>query len=82
MLAGPTDYHMGGFRFVKDSVFRAQYTRPTIVGTRSHMLGMYVVLENFLGMVADYQEAYEDKPGFDFVKKSTRRLGPDQSGGC
>jgi len=67
MLAGPTDYHMGGFRFVKDSLFRAQYTRPLIIGTRSHMLGMYVVLENYLGMVADYPEAYEGQDGFQFV---------------
>jgi alpha-glucosidase len=26
------------------------------------------VLENYLGMVADYPEAYEGKQGFDFVK--------------
>lgn len=68
MLAGPTDYHMGGFRFVTDSLFRPQYTRPKIIGTRCHMLGLYVVLENYLGMVADYPEAYEGQPGFEFVK--------------
>lgn len=68
MLAGPTDYHMGGFRFVSDSAFRPQYTRPLTNSTKAHMLGMYVVLENYLGMVADYPEAYEGKDGFDFVK--------------
>jgi len=69
MLAGPTDYHLGGFRFVHDSAFRAQYTRPLIISTKAHMLAMYVVLENYLGMVADYPEAYEGKAGFDFIKE-------------
>jgi alpha-glucosidase len=27
------------------------------------------VLENYLGMVCDYPEAYEGEPGFDFVKQ-------------
>ncbi len=68
MLAGPTDYHMGGFRFVRDSAFVTQYTRPLIISTKAHMLAMYVVLENYLGMVADFPAAYEGKEGFDFVK--------------
>ena len=28
---------------------------------------MYVVLENYQGMVCDYPEAYEDQPGFEFL---------------
>jgi alpha-glucosidase len=68
MIAGPTDYHMGGFRAVPDSLFKVQYTRPLMLGTRCHMLAMYVVLESFLGMVCDYPEAYEGQEGFDFVK--------------
>jgi alpha-glucosidase len=32
------------------------------------MLGMYVVMESYLHMVADYPQAYEGQPGFDFVK--------------
>ena len=67
MLAGSTDYHLGGFRFVTDSAFIVQYTRPLIISTRSHMLGMYVVLENYLGMVCDYPAAYEGQSGFDFI---------------
>jgi len=69
MLAGPTDYHLGGFRAVPQSQFRAQYTRPLMLGTRCHMLAMYVVLENYLGMVCDYPEAYEGQPGFEFLKE-------------
>jgi alpha-glucosidase len=69
MLAGSTDYHMGGFRAVVAAKYRAQYTRPLVLGTRGHMLGMYVVLENYLGMICDHPEAYEGEPGFDFVKQ-------------
>ncbi len=67
-LAGATDYHLGGFRAVPQSNFRAQYTRPLMLGTRCHMLAMYVVLESALGMVCDYPEAYEGEPGFEFIK--------------
>ncbi|HUR10901.1 MAG TPA: glycoside hydrolase family 97 protein [Flavitalea sp.] len=69
MLAGPTDYHMGGFRAVPDSLFAVQFERPLMLGTRCHMLAMYVVLESYLGMVCDYPAAYEGQAGFDFVKK-------------
>jgi alpha-glucosidase len=68
MIAGPSDYHMGGFRAVPDSLFKVQYTRPLMMGTRCHMLAMYVVLESYLGMVCDYPAAYEGQPGFDFVR--------------
>lgn len=69
MLAGPTDYHLGGFRAVPDSLFKVQYTRPLMLGTRAHMLAMYVVLESYLGMVCDFPAAYEGQPGFDFIKE-------------
>ncbi|MEP6713208.1 MAG: glycoside hydrolase family 97 protein [Ferruginibacter sp.] len=68
MLAGSTDYHMGGFRAVPAAKFKNQYTRPLVLGTRCHMLGMYVVLENYLQMVCDYPAAYEGQPGFEFIK--------------
>lgn len=69
MLAGATDYHLGGFRAVTESEYKVQYTRPLMLGTRCHMLAMYVVLENYLGMVCDYPQAYEGQPGFDFLKQ-------------
>ncbi len=68
LLAGPTDYHLGGFRAVPLSAYKAQYTRPLVLGTRCHMLAMYVVLESYLPMVCDYPAAYEGQPGFDFIK--------------
>lgn len=69
MIAGSTDYHLGGFRSTPDSLFKVQYTKPLMLGTRCHMLAMYVVLENYLGMVCDYPAAYEGQPGFDFLKR-------------
>lgn len=69
MLAGSTDYHLGGFRAVPHAQFKAQYTRPLMLGTRCHQLGMYVVLENYQGMVCDYPKAYLGQPGFDFLQQ-------------
>jgi alpha-glucosidase len=68
LLAGATDYHLGGFRAVPRPEYRAQYTRPLVLGTRCHMLAMYVVLESYLPMVCDYPAAYEGQDGFDFIK--------------
>jgi len=69
MLAGSTDYHLGGFRAVPKSKFKIQYSRPLVMATRAHMLAMYVVLENYLGMVCDYPDAYIGQPGFDFIQQ-------------
>lgn len=68
MLAGSTDYHLGGFRAVNKENFKAQFSEPLVLGTRCHMLAMYVVLESYLGMVCDYPEAYEGQDGFDFIR--------------
>ena len=69
MLAGATDYHLGGFRAVPKSKFKIQYSRPLVMGTRAHMLAMYVVLESYLSMVADYPAAYEGQQGFEFLQQ-------------
>jgi alpha-glucosidase len=69
LLAGASDYHLGGFRAVKPEQFKTHYVKPMMAGTRCHMLAMYVVLESYLAMVADYPEAYEGQPGFDFLQK-------------
>jgi alpha-glucosidase len=68
MLAGSTDYHLGGFRALSPSQFKVHYTRPFVQGTRCHMLAMYVVLENALGMVCDDPVAYINQPGFEFIQ--------------
>lgn len=69
LLAGVTDYHLGGFRAVPKENFRIQYTNPLVTNTRCHMLGMYVVLECYLGMVCDTPVSYEGQPGFEFIQR-------------
>ncbi|NIJ54427.1 glycoside hydrolase family 97 protein [Dyadobacter arcticus] len=69
LLAGASDYHLGGFRAVRPDLFKTHYVRPMMIGTRCHMLAMYVVMESYLHMAADYPEAYEGQPGFDFLQK-------------
>jgi alpha-glucosidase len=69
LLAGPTDYHLGGFRAVPKSKFKIQYTKPLVMGTRAHMLAMYVVLESYLSLLSDYPDAYIGQAGFDFLKE-------------
>ena len=69
MLAGATDYHQGGFNALPSDKFVVQNIRPFVMGTRCHMLAMYVVLENYLPMVCDYPDAYIGQPGFEVIKK-------------
>lgn len=69
LLSGATDYHLGGFRAVPENKFEVHYVKPLVMGTRCHMLAMYVILESYLGMVCDYPEAYEGQPGFEFIKE-------------
>ena len=68
LLAGATDYHLGGFRAVPPAKFKTQQSRPLMIGTRCHMLAMYVVLESYLAMVCDYPAAYVGQPGFKFIE--------------
>ena len=68
MLAGSTDYHLGGFNALPVEKFIAQNSKPYVMGTRCHMLAMYVVLENYQGMVCDYPDAYIGQPGFEVLQ--------------
>jgi alpha-glucosidase len=68
LIAGPMDYHLGGFRAVPLSAFAPRNVAPHVLGTRAHMLAMYVCFDNPAPMVADYPLAYEQQPGFDFLK--------------
>jgi alpha-glucosidase len=67
MVAGPMDYHLGGFRAAYSNTFKHRHVNPVIMGTRCHQLAMYVVIENPMPMMADTPEAYEGQPGFDFL---------------
>ena len=69
-LAGPVDYHLGGFRSVSRADFQPQDRLPVVMGTRCHQLALYVVYENPMPMVADVPQAYEGQPGFDFLKEA------------
>jgi alpha-glucosidase len=66
-LAGPVDFHSGGFRAVSREKFEARDLMPWVMGTRCHMQALYVVFENPMPMVADDPGAYEGQPGFEFV---------------
>jgi alpha-glucosidase len=68
LVAGPMDYHLGGFRAVPPSEFKASMVAPNVLGTRCHMLALYVCFDNPTPMVADYPAAYEGQPGFDFLQ--------------
>ena len=85
MVAGPMDYHAGGFRAVTRAEFKPIYIAPNVLGTRCHHLAMYVCFDNPNPMVADYPSAYEGQPGFDFLKAGShlvgRNAGSDGRGG-
>jgi alpha-glucosidase len=68
LIAGPMDYHLGGFRAVTRTEFKPRNIAPNVLGTRCHHLAMYVCFDNPNPMAADYPTAYEGQPGFDFLK--------------
>lgn len=68
LLAGPTDYHLGGFRALPRSEFKIQYVNPYVMSTRCHMMAMYVVLENHLTSLCDTPKAYEGQSGFEVLR--------------
>jgi alpha-glucosidase len=68
-LAGPVDFHLGGFRSVSRAEFKPRDRAPVVMGTRCHNLALYVVYENPMPMVADAPSAYQGQTGFDFITK-------------
>jgi alpha-glucosidase len=69
LIAGPMDYHLGGFRAVTREEFKPRNIAPNVLGTRCHQLALYVCYDNPNPMVADYPTAYEGQPGFDFLQR-------------
>lgn len=51
------------------AAFAPRNEAPLVLGTRGHMLGLYLVLDNPAPMVADYPGAYRDQPGFDCIRE-------------
>lgn len=68
LIAGPMDYHLGGFRAVPRAEFKPRHVAPNVLGTRCHQLAMYVCFDNPTPMLADYPTAYIGQPGFEFLK--------------
>ena len=62
MLAGPMDYTPGAMRNAQPGQFRAIFDHPMSMGTRAHQLGMYVVYESPLQMLADDPSEYLREP--------------------
>ena len=69
MLAGPLDYTPGSFHNATRKQFKPRMIEPMSQGTRARHLAMYVVYEMPLAMLADYPEAYEGQPEFEFIEK-------------
>ena len=67
MIAGPVDYHQGGMRHALPKDYAPKYKAPPVQGTRAHQLGMFVVYQNHLPMLADYPSAYRGQAGLDFL---------------
>lgn len=67
MLAGPLDFHQGGFRSVLPRDFKPRNIAPLVMGTRCHQMAMYVVYEDALPMIVDYPDAYKEQEGFKFI---------------
>ena len=78
LLAGPLDYHLGGFRAVVRDKFKPRDELPWVLGTHCHQLSMYVVYENPMPMVCDVPIAYEGQPGFDFLVDVPTDVGRDE----
>jgi alpha-glucosidase len=68
MLAGPMDYTPGAFNNSTREEFTARMESPMSMGTRAHQLAMYVVFQTAFQMVSDTPQAYENQPGFQFIK--------------
>ena len=62
MLAGPVDYTPGAMLNAAKKDFAPVYNRPMSQGTRCQQLGMYVVYESPLQMLADSPSNYRREP--------------------
>ncbi|MFV0267040.1 MAG: glycoside hydrolase family 97 catalytic domain-containing protein, partial [Draconibacterium sp.] len=63
MVAGPMDFTPGAMINKTKKNFSQVFTEPMSQGTRCHQLGMYVVYESPLQMLADNPSNYYREPG-------------------
>ncbi len=59
MFVGPLDYTPGATRNANRVGFASNFARPSSQGTRCHQLGLYVVFESPLQMLADSPSHYQ-----------------------
>ena len=62
MVAGPMDYTPGAMTNYHEKEHKVDYSHPASIGTRCHQLGMYVVYESPLQMLADSPSKYYREP--------------------
>lgn len=62
MVAGPMDYTPGAMINLHEKDHKIWFNLPASVGTRCHQLGMYVVYESPLQMLADSPSNYYREP--------------------
>lgn len=70
MVAGPMDYTPGAMINFHEKDHKVWFNLPASVGTRSHQLGMYVVYESPLQMLADSpSNYYREEKCMDFLSQ-------------
>ncbi|MGL5786008.1 MAG: glycoside hydrolase family 97 protein [Bacteroidales bacterium] len=70
MVAGPMDYTPGGMNNLHEKDFKIWFDTPAAIGTRCHQLGMYVVYESPLQMLADSPtHYYKEDDCMEFLSK-------------
>lgn len=70
MVAGPMDYTPGGMNNLHEKDFKIWFDTPATIGTRCHQLGMYVVYESPLQMLADSpSHYYKEGDCMEFLSK-------------
>ncbi len=68
--AGPMDYTPGAMQNSIEKDWYPNWSSPASLGTRCHQLGMYVVYESPLQMLADSPTHYEKEPScMEFLSK-------------
>ncbi|PZR33300.1 glycoside hydrolase family 97 protein [Caulobacter segnis] len=69
MLLGPMDYTPGGFRNGVPEGYAPTEVMPRTQTRRGQALAMYVVYDSPLQMVSDDPSAYQNAPGFEFLRE-------------
>lgn len=70
MVTGPMDYTPGGMNNFHAKDFKIWFDTPGTIGTRCHQLGMYVVYESPLQMLADSPSNYMREPvAMEFLRE-------------